>query len=355
MSGLQSVLHHRRPCGVALVLFVALFGVSAVQTSHAQGASSAASAQAQPSDGQQSPAPVDATQTTFRAATEVVALNVTVTDGQGRYVDGLSKNDFKVFEDGVPQDVTFFGTSSVPIDLAVMIDTSASMADKMTFVHEAATRFVQTLRPTDRAEILGFSDEAQVLVPFTSDKAKLERAIGATAPHGSTALYTSVYIALSDLQHLAKKENGIRRPAIVLLTDGDDTSSMLAADDLLDAARRSNVAVYTISIVSKTDTKRFDGDKRFITEADFTLRTLAQDTGGRSFFPLEVKDLSGVYQQIAQELASQYSLAYSPKVRGDGAFHRLFVRVMNHDGARPRTRTGYYAARPIQAALTDGR
>jgi Ca-activated chloride channel family protein len=253
--------------------------------------------------------------TTFRTSTELVALNVIVTDSRDRYVTGLSKDDFAVFEDGIPQNVTFFAATNVRMDLAIMIDTSASMADKIGFVHEAA--------------------------------------INATAPHGSTALYISFYVALEDLGRLARRQGDVRHQAIVVLTDGEDTSSLLSFDDLMDVAKRSGVVVYPISVISQFDTKKLDdgGSRRFITESDFSLKSLTQETGGRSFFPMELKDLNGVYQQIAEELTSQYSLAYAPTVFGDGAFHRLLVRVLHHPDARSRTRSGYYASRPLRISL----
>jgi Ca-activated chloride channel family protein len=309
----------------------------------------------QPTDAQDRGAAIP-TGTTFRAGTELVALNVTVTDTHQQYVMGLNREDFAVFEDGVAQNVTFFATTSVPLDLTIMIDTSASMTDKIAFVHEAATNFVRTLRRGDRAEILGFSERAQVLMPFTGDVRALEAAIDATTPHGSTALYTSLYIAIEDLARLAKQQTDVRRQAIVVLTDGEDTSSLLSFDDLMDVAKRAGVAVYPISVISPFDTKKLDesGSRRFSNESDFALKSLAQETGARSFFPMELKDLNGVYQQIAQELSSQYSIGYIPKVYGDGSFHRLFVRVLHHPDARSRTRSGYYSSRPVRAMLSGG-
>jgi VWFA-related protein len=291
--------------------------------------------------------------TTFRAGTELVALNVTVTDGHDRFVKGLTKEDFAVFEDGVPQQLSFFAANQVPLDMAIMIDTSASMGDKIDMVRQAATSFVQTLRPGDRAEVISFSTDTQVLVPFTDDKPKLEAAIASAKARGSTALYNSLYIAVGDLARLGKQEAGMRRPAIVVLTDGDDTSSMVSFDDLLESAKRANVAVYAISLVSKSDMNRFGGDggRRFSTESDYALRSLTQETGGRAFFPTELRDLNGTYGQIADELSAQYSLAYTPRVKTDGSFHRLFVRVLNHTDVRPRTRTGYYAPKAVRAAI----
>lgn len=310
----------------------------------------------------QSPRPTDAkpsqeplaTGTVFKAATNLVSLSVTVTDGGYRYLKGLDKDDFAVLEDGVPQEITFFAATNVPLDLALMLDTSASMVDKMLFVHEAAKRFLRTLRPGDRAEILGFSEQARVLVPFTGDLPALQSAVEATTAHGSTALYTSLYVAIQDLARLGKKEGEVRRQAIIVLTDGEDTASLLSFDDLLDAAKRAGVVVYPISISSPGDPKTEEGGRRYITESDFSLKSLAQETGGRAFFPMELKDLDGSYQQIAQELSSQYSLGYAARHYGDGAFHRLMVRVLHHPDARSRTRSGYYATRPTGASLIGG-
>ncbi len=132
---------------------------------------------------------------------------------------------------------------------------------------------------------------------------------------------------------------------------------MVSFDDLLEAAKRANVAVYAISIVSKADATRFgsDGAHRFSTESDYALRSLTQETGGRAFFPIELKDLNGIYGLIAEELSAQYSLAYAPRVRTDGSFHRLFVRVLHRDDVRPRTRTGYYAPKAVRASIDMGR
>lgn len=339
-----------------LAFAVALFlSVLAVPTLPLSAQSAPPAAVQQPTDTQPAVPPQPAG-TTFRSNTELVALNVTVTDPVEHYVTGLSKDDFAVFEDGVPQDVTFFAASNVPLDLTIMIDTSASMSDKIGLVREAAINFVHTLRSGDRAEVLGFSERAQVLAPFSGNVASLEAAISSTQPHGSTALYTSLYVAVEDLSRLQREQHDVRRQAIVVLTDGEDTASLLSFDDLLTAAKRAGVAVYSISVVSPVDTRKLDDSgHRFSNESDFALKTLSQDTGARAFFPMQLKDLNGVYQQIAQELSSQYSLGYMPRAHDDGAFHRLAVRILHHPGARSRTRSGYYASHPIHTAWAGSR
>lgn len=343
----------------AFAFLLVAFAASAVVLVHAQSFAVHTTVQApqavpRPTDAQGPGAPAP-TGTTFRTTAELVALNVTVTDSRQQYVTGLTKDDFAVFEDGVPQEITFFATTNVPLDLTIMIDTSASMTDKIDFVHQAATNFVHTLRPSDRAEIVGFSDHQQVLAPLTSDVPALERAIQSTFPHGSTALYTSLYIAVEDVSRLARQQQDVRRQAIVVLTDGEDTASMLSFEDLMDAAKRSAVAIYAIRITSPFDPRRMDESvARFSTESDFALRSLATETGARSFFPFDLKDLNGVYGQIAEELSSQYSIGYMPRVHRDEAFHRLFVRVLHRVDARPRTRSGYYSSRPLPASLIGG-
>jgi VWFA-related protein len=279
--------------------------------------------------------------TPFRAGVDVVSINVTVTDNAGKYLTDLRKEDFSVFEDGVKQDVTFFNRTNLPIALAILLDTSASMDSKLTKAQDAAIGFVRRLRSQDLAEVIDFDSRVVVLQNFTNNVAELEQAIRRTAPGGSTSLYNAVYIALKDLKKMmAKNVEDIRRQAIILLTDGEDTSSLLSYDEVLDLAKRSETAIYTIGLraddVPPTGTRGFK-------EAEFVLRQFAQETGGRSFFPNQVSELSGVYGQIAEELSSQYTVGYTSRnSRRDGAWRRLVVRV-GRPSATTRTKQGYFA------------
>ncbi len=298
--------------------------------------------------------------TVFRSGIELVSLNVTVTDARQRYVTGLNRGDFAVFEDGIRQDVTFFAASNVPLDLAILLDTSASMLEKMLLVHEAATGFARTLRPIDRASIIGFDNQVQLLAPFTNDVPALEKAIRKTQAHGGTSLYTALYIALEQFRKDARQRQSteVRRPAIVVLTDGEDTASLVSFDDVMDLAKRAGVAIYPISVTSKYEAKALEarGERRFFNQADFGLKALALETGARAFFPLDIKELDGVYEQIAQELSLQYALGYAPKnMRQDGSFRKIAVQVLSRPDARPRTRSGYFAAHPINAMLGNAR
>ena len=142
----------------------------------------------------------------FRAGVDLVSLNVTVTDGSGHYVTDLAQEDFSVFEDGVKQDVTFFNRTNLPIALALLLDTSASMDTKLPTAQEAAIGFVRRLRPQDLAEIIDFDSRVIIAAPFTNNAAELEQAIRKTSAGGSTSLYNAVYIALKDLKKIVAKK-----------------------------------------------------------------------------------------------------------------------------------------------------
>lgn len=275
----------------------------------------------------------------FRAGVDVVSLNVTVTDAESRFVRDLTRDDFEVFEDGVKQDVTFFSRSQQPIALAILLDTSASMEDKMKLAQEAAIGFAKRLRPEDVAEIVDFDSKVDILQTFTNDREALERAIRSTTADGSTAIYHAIYISLKELRkQAAKSEADIRRQSVVVLSDGEDTSSILAYEEVLDLAKRSETAIYTIGL------RGTDLTPRGFKEAEFVMRQLAQETGGRSFFPQQATQLPRIYEQISDELSSQYTLAYSSRnPRRDGAWRRIVVRV-NRPNATARTKLGYYAA-----------
>jgi Ca-activated chloride channel homolog len=281
-------------------------------------------------DGGQSPA--------FRAGIDIVSLNVTVTDGTNRYITDLEQNEFSVFEDGVKQELTFFNRRPQPIALSLLLDSSASMEENMPTLQTAAINFVKRLKPNDLAQVIDFDSRVEIKQPFTSNQSELEKSIGLTSPGGSTSLHNAIYIALKELRKVkAVNEEDVRRQALVVFSDGEDTSSLVSFDEVLDVAKRSETAIYTIALRGvDTQTKGFR-------EAEFVLRTLAQETGGRAFFPVKVDDLNGVYSQIADELASQYTIGYTSKnLRRDGAWRRLVVQIAR-PSITPRTKRGYFA------------
>jgi Ca-activated chloride channel family protein len=275
----------------------------------------------------------------FKTGIELVSLNVTVTEGGSRYVTDLEAQNFSVFEDGVKQEVTFFTRAHLPIALSLLIDTSASMEARLETAQEAAVGFARTLRPQDLAEIVDFDSRATILQTFTNDAGQLEQAIRKTSAGGSTSMYNAIYIALKDLKRIvATSVDDIRRQAIVVLSDGEDTSSLLPFDEVLDLAKRSETAIYAIGLRSGEGA----GASRGFREAEFVLRQLSQETGGRAFFPNAIAELPAIYKQISEELSSQYTLGYSSRnAKRDGAWRRIVVRV-DRQGATARTKQGYF-------------
>ena len=277
----------------------------------------------------------------FRTGIDVVSLNVTVTDPAGRYITDLTQDDFQVFEDGARQDVTFFTSSQLPIALALLLDTSASMEDKLATAQEAAVGFARRLRVQDVASVIDFDSRVMILQAFTNDASTLEKAIRDTSAGGSTSLYNAIYIALNEMKKIrARSREEVRREAIVVLSDGEDTSSLLPFEEVLELSKRSETGIYAIGIRSKD--LRMSAASGF-READYVLRTLSQETGGRAFFPVGVAELPAIYSQIGDELASQYTVGYTSRnARRDGKWRRIVIRV-NRPNAIARTKQGYYA------------
>jgi Ca-activated chloride channel homolog len=284
-----------------------------------------------------------AQQKTFRSGVDLVALSVVVTDGQDKFVGGLSSADFTVLEDGVPQEVSFFSATPVPMDLALLLDTSASMVDKMSVVHEAATGFVSSAKPGDRVTVVDIKDGVKVLHPLDEDLDGARASIRTTTARGGTALYNGLYMTLKEMVKLRRNNGEVRRQAMLVLSDGDDTASLVGYDDVMEVARRSGIAIYTITL--RTELQRLLAhDKSTAVSGEFAMRTLAQETGARAFFPATAAELTGVYGMIADELANQYSLGYiSTNTRRDGAYRRVTVRVAQ-PGVRARARSGYVAS-----------
>ena len=278
---------------------------------------------------------------TFEIGIEVINLNVSVTDGQNRYVTDLGERDFAVYEDGIRQDLSLFTHENLPISLSLMIDVSASMDEKLPIAQGAAVRFAKTLRPQDLAQVVQFNDRATVLQDFTADQPSLESAIRRTRASGPTAMYNALYIALKDLEKL-KKAGELRRRAVVLLTDGEDTASLVNDDQVLELAKKTEINIYSISIRNNRATDR---ERLAFSQAAHVLTALANETGGQVHFPNSLSELDAVYDRIAEELRTQYSLGYvSANKRKDGKWRRIVVRVPDREGVQVRHRLGYYAA-----------
>lgn len=281
--------------------------------------------------------------TTFRASTSMVALNVTVTRGHD-LVTGLSREQFAVLEDGVPQNVQFFESTGVPLDLILLLDASSSMQHRMATVHQAAMGFMKVLRSGDRGAVVAFSDQVKVMQDLTSDHQAIAGAISATTASGATALHNAIYVSLKEFGRRALAAGEVRRQALAVLSDGEDTSSVIPFESVVELARRMGVSVYTISLQSAGS--RVTRPNRYTSQSTYALHELARETGARAFFPAGVHELQSVYAAIAAELAAQYSIGYLPAdSRIDGRFRRIQVSIPGSPELTSRTRTGYTAER----------
>jgi VWFA-related protein len=302
------------------------------------------------------PAPFAATRPAFQTGVDLVALTVTVTDTTNQYVRNLALDDFTVFEDGVAQPVSFFGVSDVSLDLVLLIDASASMQPQMAMVRRAASGLLGTLKRGDRAALVEFRDQVALGQPMTDDLPRVVAALDSISAHGGTSLYNALYVTLRDFQKAALDRSTVRRRAIVVLSDGADTGSLISFDDVLDLARRAGVTVYTVAMHSRVRPPGGALPRRYLSPADYAMRAIAEETGARAFFPATGIEVRDVYDTIASELASQYAIGYTSRnARQDGAWRHVVVRVASRPGLRSRTRTGYFAAgaRVLAAALRD--
>ena len=212
------------------------------------------------------------------------------------------------------------------------------MEEHLPVLQQAASNFVHKLKSNDIAQVIDFDSRVEIRQGFTGNQAELDTAISQLAAGGSTSLHNAIYIALKELRKVrAVNEEDVRRQALIVFSDGEDTSSLVSFDEVLDLAKRSETSIYTIAL------RGADVQAKGFREAEFVMRTLAQETGGRAFFPAKIDDLNGVYTQIADELASQYTLGYtSANPRRDGAWRRIVIQV-SRPNVTPRTKKGYYA------------
>jgi len=276
----------------------------------------------------------------FGTGIEVINLSLSVTDAQNNFVTNLGQSDFAVYEDGIRQELSLYTHENLPISMVLMIDTSASMEEKLGQAQEAAVRFTKTLRPEDVAQVVQFNDRATTLQPFTNDLASLEAAIRKTEASSSTSLHNALYIALKDLMR-DKKAAELRRRAVVLLSDGEDTTSLVSDDQVLELAKKSEINIYAIRL---RESRASDRQRQAFSQAEYLVNALARETGGRAFFPSSIGELDSVYDRIAEELRTLYSVGYvSSNMRRDGKWRRIVVRVPEREGLTVRHKLGYYA------------
>jgi VWFA-related protein len=285
----------------------------------------------------------------FQSGVEMVPLTVTVTNASGKYVTGLTSDAFQILDEGVPQDVAFFAAGEIPIDLALVLDTSSSMNGDLPLVREAANGLVRTLERHDRCAVLAVSSTVAMPQGFTHDRASVASAIESVKGGGSTAVYDGLYIAVKELARQREDGAAPRRPVLVVLSDGDDNASHVAPEHVAEAAQRVGAQVYVVMMTTRPRPKHSMNALK-AERSTFELRALARDAGGRMFKSGSVEELPAIYQAIAQELASQYDLAYVPRHTADQpAFRRVSVQLRPPVSGVARTRSGYFPEKAANA------
>ncbi len=272
---------------------------------------------------------------TIRHVVNEVRVVFTVTDRHGHYIKDLKRNDFRVIDDQKPAEMrSFRSETDLPLQVGLLVDASNSVRDRFKFEQEAAIEFLNAIiRPRyDEAFVVGFDATPEVTQDFTDSTENLSAGVRMLRAGGGTAMYDALYFACRD-KLLKQEQTGPVRRAIILLSDGEDNLSHVTREESIEMAQRAEVIVYTISTnISGT---KGSGDK--------VLERIADATGGRSFFPFQMRDVSDAFVSIQEELRSQYAVAYKPaNFVADGRFRTIQV-LTQEKGLKVRTRKGYYA------------
>jgi Ca-activated chloride channel homolog len=268
---------------------------------------------------------------------DLVNVIFTVSDRRGRLVTNLDKTDFRILENGIPQNITNFSRETdIPLSIGLLIDTSTSVRDRFKFEQEAAMDFlIKALRPgKDRAMIISFDTGIDLVQDFTDDLTKLSQGIHEIRPGGGTKMLDAIYQACEEK---LRPETG--RKVIIVISDGDDNLSLRTLAATMEIAQKADVTIFCIS----TNSSGFMGVKA--PQADKVMRKLAEETGGKAFFPFKAEDLSQSFLDIGIELRSQYSLAYrSSSASRDGSFRTIRLET-SQKNLKIKSRRGYYAPR----------
>ena len=274
---------------------------------------------------------------------DMVRLSAVVTDSDGLYVSGLDTADFQVFEDGVEQQIQIFNAPDSPITFAVLVDGSVSIASRLPTVRLSVRELLRNLGPRDAVQMVQFNERVSVLESFSTRRDALEAAIDSFSAAGGTAVLNAVYRGLREIEARAREERDeSRRRAVVLLSDGVDSSSLISEDVVLSEARRSRASVYSVGLGQNLSARLTAGARGARGAA--LLEELGRTTGGRVIVPASADELQAAFAQVAEELRHQYGLAYvSDNVRRDGRWRRIELRVRNRPDLSVRHREGYYA------------
>jgi Ca-activated chloride channel family protein len=266
---------------------------------------------------------------------DLVLLDVTVMDHNGRFVFGLSPENFQVYEDEEPQKIKILRQHDAPATVGLVVDNSGSMQEKRARVAAASLAFAKSSNPADEMFVVNFDEKVSIGLPggtdFTSDPEQLKRALTSTPAGGATALYDATVTAL---EHLGRSHH--QKRALIIVSDGGDNSSHFNFRQTLELAHRSNAIIYTIGLL----------DEHGEQQNPSILRRLAKDTGGEVFFPEAVEEVLRISHRIATDIRNQYTLGYVPGNTEKQGYRRIRVTAAaaGYEDLTVRTRTGYYFA-----------
>jgi len=273
----------------------------------------------------------------FRADTRVVDLHATVVDKSGHLITNLPKEAFTVYENGTQQEIRSFRREDVPVSMGLIVDNSGSMRDKRAKVEAAALVLVKDSNPQDEVFVVNFNDEAYNDLPhgkdFTSDIKEMEEALTRIDSRGGTAMRDAIRMSIDHLKEKAHKDKKV----LVVVTDGNDNSSLVTLENLVRASQQSGVLIYSVGLLSEEE-------RREAKRAERALDALAEATGGEAYFPKDVSEVERIAHQVAHNIRNQYSIVYTPSNQNmDGTFRQIKVTVKAPGNPTVRTRSGYYA------------
>jgi len=277
----------------------------------------------------------DESVTTLKATVNEVRVVFTVTDRHGRYIKDLKSDDFKVIDDQRPAELrSFRSETDLPLQVGLLVDASNSVRDRFKFEQDAAIEFLNSIirHGYDKAFVVGFDATPEVTQDFTDSTENLSAGVRMLRAGGGTAMYDALYFACRD-KLMKQEQTGPVRRAIILLSDGEDNLSHVTREEAIEMAQRADVIVYTIS--TNISGMKGNGDK--------VLERIADATGGRAFFPFQMREMSDAFVSIQEEMRSQYAVAYKPaNFIADGRYRTIQILAQDRN-LKVRTRKGYYA------------
>jgi VWFA-related protein len=270
----------------------------------------------------------------FTADTRLVVVHASVIDSKGKLVTTLPQSAFKVYENNVEQPLKVFRREDIPVSMGILIDNSGSMRDKRVKVAAAALDLVKASNPQDEVFVVNFNDDAYLDQGMTNDIKKLEEALQKFDTRGGTAMRDAIRMSIDYVKDKGRKDKKV----LVVVTDGNDNTSMIGLEDLVKKAQQNDVLIYCIGILSEEEPREAKKAKR-------ALHDLANASGAMDYYPKDLEEVERTTPEVAHEIRNQYTLAYSPTNEAlDGTYRKISVVVNAPGKLTVRTRNGYYAS-----------